>query len=543
MQNPIQTLVIDNFQGSATPYINGSINSGRAFLTTSFGYDPFSYPGQLSWMETETQIDPNGAVITDMVLAGKVRVESGIVYVYAIGHTGRLYKIQVNDPASHTPSYDHPVLLATLTINSPTFTRGGFLDFFGATQKIYIGHDMGVTSINFDGTGEAFVGILGSWVQTVPRPLRQFVGKLYIGNGTNFAEIDSTATVTSYAKLSPSFPSGTQVRDLDVTPDGNYLQSVVAELDLNDITSTTTPTSILSTSGSYIFSWNGTDAGATSFVTYPGVTLASNVLNGESQYVFGYDYLGGGVYDPVRKLITSTPSSAFAECPSPNAVIGMANLVSWVMPLPLGGHTELSLNMFGTTSTYEIPNGYWSTFGMTASGTETDIIRIPCQILVSNFAQGSSSNGYTNEIFGNAKIYFSTLETSAAPTTKYKFYSWNPSPTGLGTALDGVYQTQTQLFSKKISISEVRVYAEPWVANNSFTVDLIGSDGNPITNGSKTLTAQNTDPQSPMYIGTDYAWYGPDTAPTYALGVRITNTGSANFKINKIEIDYGSAGK
>src|SRR6185295_7691885 len=212
--NQIKTLVVDNFQGDMTIYQFGDINSGKSNVFITNSNNPFLAPGQLTWNNAPVQIDSSASVITDLILAQKAREESGVHYVYAIGHTGRLYKIQVNNPATNNPDYDNPVLLATLTLGTPTFTRGGFIDFFGATERIYIGHDKGVTRINFDGTNETFVGVLGSWTQTVPRPFKQFVGKLYIGNGANIAEIDSTATVTSYAKLSPGFPVNTQVRDM-----------------------------------------------------------------------------------------------------------------------------------------------------------------------------------------------------------------------------------------------------------------------------------------------------------------------------------------
>ena len=90
------TKIIDNFTGSMTPKLNGDMNSGYSQWLNVFGYDPFTKPGNLTWNEMQTQIDSAGSVITDLIVAGKTRVESGIIYVYAIGHTGRLYKIQVN---------------------------------------------------------------------------------------------------------------------------------------------------------------------------------------------------------------------------------------------------------------------------------------------------------------------------------------------------------------------------------------------------------------------------------------------------------------
>lgn len=535
--NPVQILVIDNFKGSMTAYQDGDINSGLSYVVNTFGNNPFPKPGNLTWANGSTQIDSSGAVITDLIMAAKERVEGGILYVYAIGHLGRLYKIQVNDPTTFNPDYDNPVLLATLAIDSPTFTRGGSIEFFGSTEKIYIGHDKGVNSINFDGTGEAAVGVSATWTQTVPRPLKQFVGSLMVGNGTNLAQIDNTATVTTYTKLSPSFPTGTQVRDIDLTPDGNYLQAVVTRLPTPDLTSSTQDTTNTANSESYIFKWNGTDTGYTAFDTFPSFSLTANLMFQAYQYTFGYDLFGSAVYAPTEKRFTLQE----VVSPLPNAVASSGNIVMWMSPLSYAGFLEADLLMAGSLD-FEVGPGYWDLFGQFATGTETDVVRVPLMMPISNFGVGSSSNGYTDSVYGKSKFYFSTLETSSAPTTKYKLYklSINTSPSiGEGTPIEGaIYQTQTQLFSKKITIKQVRIYGEPWVTNNSFTIDLIGSAGTAITNGSKTFTAGSN-----LTVGNDFAWWNPVIAPTYALGLMITNLGSANMTITKIEIDYASGGQ
>lgn len=548
-ENPVKTLVIDNFGGRLSVFQNGDINSGLTNGINTFGNDPFSKPGTLNWSEAGIQIDPMGSVITDLIMDGKERVEGNILYVYAIGHTGRLYKIQVNDPNTYNPDYDNPVLLTTLTINSPTFTRGGSIDFFGTTEKIFIGHDKGVTRVNFDGTGEAFVGVQGSYTQTVPRPLLQFVGNLYAGNGSNIAEIISGGTVSTYTKLSPSFPVGSQVRDLDVSSDGTYLEAVVSQLALQDITVATQDTGSTASVGSHIFKWNGTDLGYTAFDTFPSFSLSSNITFGPYQYTFGMDQLGMAVFNPNQKIITATGELA----PLPNAVINTGNLVSWMAPLYFGDHLELTQAFWGPND-HEVGTGYWAQFGQAATGTETDIIQVPFQTLVSNFGQGASDNGYVDNVFSTSKVYFSTLETSAAPTIKYKLYKWHPTFTSGGVAIEGFYQTQTQLFSKKIQVKEVRIYGEPWTTGTSFRVDLMGSSGtplsgggSPIANGSKTFTASASSTgiaeEGQLITGDDFAWYTPQIKPTYALGIFITNLGGTNFVINKIEIDYALGGK
>lgn len=535
--NPIETLVVTNWQGSMTEYVNGPVNSGRANVLESFGANPFATPNSLSWNQTPVQIDPAGSVITDLILAGKERLENGILYVYAIGSTGRLYKIQVNNPATYNPDYDNPVLLATLTINAPTFTRGGFMDFYGATEKIFIGHDVGLTSINFDGTGEAFVGILGSWTQNVPRPLKQFIGVLYIGNGTNIAALDTTATIVTYTKLSPGFPTNTQVRDMDVSTEGTYLECVVSRLALGDIITSAPDIVSTANSESFIFKWNGTDTGYTSFSTFSSFSLNANIMFQNYQYTFGSDQYGSAIFNPTEKQL----SEPEVQPAMPNAVASTGNLVSWVSPFYFEGNMFMLNNIFGSYD-WEIGTGYWTNFIQSATAPETDIIRVPCQILVSNFGLGATSNGYPNGIYGTGKMYFSTLETSSGPTTKYRFYKWEPIGTsavqGTGTAIQGVYQTQTQLFSKKVKLSEIRVYGEPWQTGNSFSIDIIGSDNMPISGASKTFTVGSN-----MTANTDYAWYTPQCAPTYAIGIRVTNLGSVNHVINKIEVDYDLGGK
>lgn len=534
-----KTLTIDNFNGSWTSYQDGDINSGRSFSGNSAGQNPFIKAGNLTWMQAPVQINASGSVITDLIMAGKERVESGILYVYAIGHTGRVYKIQVNDPTTFNPDYDNPVLLTTITSGSPTFTKGGFIDFYGSTERIYIGHDKGVTRIDFNGANET--AISGTWTQNVPRPLKQFVGKLYIGNGTNIAEIDSTATQTSAAKLSPAFPDNTNVRDMDVSPDGTYLQIVVSRLTLSDQTSTTQDTISSANADSFIFSWNGTDTGYTAFKTFPSFSLGANTMFQNYQYVFGYDQFGAAVYNPSEKIIWISE----AKSPSPNAVVNLSNMVAFGSPLYYLGVLELDFIAWGSFD-FEVgqPLGFWDLFFMVATSPETDILRLPYVMSVSNTILGASSNGYTDNIAGTSKLYFSTLETSSAPSTAYRFYKWNINTLNTfsaqegDTLVDAVYQTQTQLFSKKVTIKEVRVYGEPWVAGNSFQIDLIGSSGSVMTNGSKTFSIG-----SGLTAGDDFAWWVPDVAPTYAVGLMIINKGTTNHTITKVEIDYSIGGK
>lgn len=525
------TKAITNFGGRLTRLNIGDVNSGLAKYQQTFGADPYVKPGQLTWQENAVQIDPSYSVVTDLVMDGQERIESGVTYVYAVGHTGRVYKIQVNDPASYNPNYDNPVLLTTLTVGSPTFTRGGSLDFFGSTERIYIGHDKGITRIDINGANET--ALSGSFVQNVPRPLKQFIGKLYAGNGPNVAEIDSTGTVTSSTKISPGFPDNTQVRDLDLSTDGNYLHAVVSRLALADLTSPTQDTTYLSNTESYIFKWNGVDMGTTAVDSYTSFSLNANTLFGDYQYVFGYDIAGAAVFAPTQKILTLP----LTQSPLPNNVVSDGNIVAWGTVEFYNGFLRGCNFLYGSFD-QDIPTGLWRQSAYPASGAELDVVRSPWSMLVSNFGLGSVVNGYPNGVFGTGKVYFSTLETSPAPTVKYKFYKFYTVSSGFSTSQSGVYETQNELFSEKIAIKEIRVYGEPWIAGNSFKIDIIDSSLSPITNGTKTFTAGTN-----LTIGKDFAWYNPGINKIYSYGIRISNLGSTNNTINKIEIDYTAGGQ
>ena len=528
----IETLIINNFQGRLTRYKDGDVNSGLAKYSKTFGNDPFTSPGNLTWFEVPVRIDPNEDTITDLIMAAKTRLESGITYVYAIGHLGRLYKIQVNDPSTTEPDFDSPVLLATLTVNTPTFKFGSSINFFGSTEQIYIGHDKGATKIDFDGTDETEVGSVGSWTADVPRPAVQFGAFLYFGNDTNLVEVIAGGTVATYAKIDPALPVGTQVRDIDISPDGIYVQIISSRVTAPDMTSTTQDTASLSSSDSFKFLWNGVDAAVTSYNSFNSYSINSNLSFGPFSYTMGYDLANTAIYTQGQKIITLTDSLS----PNFNALFSTGNLLGFAAPENDASVLKGSLIAYGQYDK-EIPEGLFRFFRISAT-TQTDIIQMPFCGIVSNLFFGSSSAGYTNNIIGSAKVYFSTLETDSGPTTKFKLYKFTTVPTGVGSAIAGVYETQTQLFSKKIKISEVRVYGEPWVTNNSFKIDLIGSDGGVITGSSKTFTVGST-----LASGDDFAWYSPAIVPTYALGVRVTNAGSVNNVITKIECDYTQAGK
>lgn len=532
-----KTEVVTNFSAKLSRYNNGELDSGFAkFLTTAY-VDSFRYPGNLSWMETPIQIDSGGTIITDLIVAGKERVENGISYVYAIGHLGRLYKIQVNNPSTDNPNYDTPVLLTTLT-NGQTFTFGGSMEFFGASGNTYIwiGHDAGVTRIDFAGTNETVIGTTDSthWIANVPRQVIVFIGSLFYTNGTNIAQIDSTLTVVSYTKLSPGFPINTNARDIRQTADGRYIVVVVTEAPLNSILALTQDTNNLSSAKSYLIYWNGTDVAASSSTIIPSYITNSYFTFAALEFFFGSDSRGGNLSNPQQKIL-SLPQML---SPLPNSIYSNGNMIDWIVPFYNNGFLKGQIISYGQYDA-EFEPAYYRRMMMPANGTSTDVVQTPFMLPVSNYSFGASYNAYTGNVIGTGKIYFSTLENNGT-TQKFRFYSFLNVPYGTGTAAGGVYETQTQIFGEKRQIKELRFYIEPLVANNSFQIDLIGSDGNVITDslGVRQFTVGNPN----AVVGQDMLKYNPQVAPTYCLGVRITNLGTKNFVMHKMEIDHCSGG-
>lgn len=532
----VTTLEITNFTGKLTRKLNGGLDSGMAKFDTSWGYDPFSKPGNLTWYEAPVDLDPTASVIQDMIVCAKPRIEGGNqLFIYAVGNTGRVYKIQPNSVGN--PNLDSATLLTTLSISgNSSFLFGGSMEFYGATEKIYIGNDTRVCSVNFDGTGE--VSVSGSFTANVYRPLMQFVGKLYYGNGMNIGEIDTTGTVTTQTKLSPSLPQEVNVRDLDVSPDGNYLVITASAIPSErqdygyDRVSSSTGTG-------YKFKWNGTDAGITSYNIYPSHAITAYQSFNTNEFIFSNDSFGLSLDSGSGKIRTLQNNRSAI----PNAIASNGNFITWMSTEFCDATLKGSMYYYGKLDE-ESDLGMWRMFRLTSTQTNGFIYTVPLNILVTN--KFSTVNNVETAVatYAYGKHYFSTFDLSnGGGTSKYKLYRFLVTSSGSGTPNLGVYETQTQLFGKRVSINEVRVYCEGTVASNGFQLDVITSNGSVVSNGTFNYTyAAGTD-ITLLQGSLERINFNPNIANLYAIGIRITNTGTTNMTIKKIEIDVQPAGK
>jgi len=538
MPQEVKTITVTNFGGPLTRKDDGDIDSGLAKFDTSWGYDPYSKPGELTWFEQPTSIlslsADNGPVV-----AMKSRSESGENIVYAVARTTsspKLYRIEVNDNSTSNPNFDTASVISTLTPLDSLFDAD--MVFYGSTEKIFFKGDGRVGKVNFNGSSPT--SIAGA-TDFNGNGGTLFLGNIFFANNNNIAKIDSTELLVNSSVLSPALPKGLTVRDLDVTPDGNYLQITASRLsNQNQFNGAAIDVSSSNAVDSYKYYWNGIDSGATATETFEGLALtASQTFQGKN-YGFGYDLNGAGIYDGSQKTITLSKSWS----PQKNATFSIGNVLGFVTPEYEEANTRFTASIFFNGQyDEETPKGLFRLLRHPAQIND-DIVSIPAALPVSNLLYVPRIYDYANNIGGRSKIYYSTVEENDdSPSGRLnKLWRFETKPTGQGSVVAGVYETQTQMFSKKMAVKEIRLYTEPLKANNDFIIDLIGSGGSVMASGSQRFVVG----ASSIATGADVVMWNPGIAPTYALGVRITNssvTGSANWTAKKLEIDVVPGGK
>lgn len=534
------TKVITNFTGRLTRIINGDMNSGFAKFSSSWGYDPFSKPGNLTWLYQPDDI--KGTAVTDAVLAAKIISPTpGEQYAYAIGNSSKVYRIDpTNSGSGNTPLFDTPSVIAAIGSVSGTFNYGGDIDYY--RSKLHVSSDSTITTLNLDGSSPTLVSGSSSITAALQHPLIQFQGSLFYGNGNNIGQIDSTGIIVNGAKLSPALPVGMYINDLDVTPDGTYMIITASYIYPNQMNSPVSAARGKSYAvDSYIFFWNGTDTGITSFQSLPSFPATALNTFMDKRYFFNQDAFGTALYEGNTKLLTLPNNVATM----PNGATPNGTFLTWVSPEGTGTVNSSSGNYTNTyTSLYyygqldaENPPGLWRMIRQSPSASNA-AYRAPLNMMVNNF----DSN--LNAVSGWGKHYISVWEfNSGGSSSTYHFYRFVLPPAANTAPTLGVYETQNELYSKKTGVAQIRVYCEPTVAGNSFQLDMISGDGTVVTNGSFTYTfAAGTD-STQLQGAMERINFNPNTKTLYSLGIRVTNTGTSNMTIKKIEIDWSPEGK
>lgn len=544
----VQTKVITNFTGRLTRILNGDMDSGFAKFTNSFGYDPFSKPMNLTWLETASDIT---GPINNLPQAGKVlSASSDGPNVHVIDQGGKWYQIRSSSPSNSNINS----VIGIQSVAGNNYQFGTSMEFFGSVVgvdlasnrlgKLYVGNDSNVKSINPDGSAEATVGNGTFYTTNVYKPLKPFAGKLVFGNGNTIGVIDNTGTVNSsvistgtsggiYSSLNPALGTLTKVLDLEVTTSNDYLVMASSDI-LQEERLDSTVYDITQTFGSQdgkIVLWNGTDQAATAATSVPTYLLSAIQTYFKNNSFFAADTFGTAFNDGNGKVL-SLPNN---KPPLPNAVATNGNFITWACPEVVGTARFMSLYYYGHLD-QENPAGLYRVLRWATTQSAGFVSKAPLNLLVSNKYQTVNGAGTAVVTYGLGKHYIGVNSVNSSATANF-LLSFLVTPSGSGTPQAGVYETQTQMFSKRIGIAQIRVYCEPVVAGNAFQLDMIGTDGTPITNGTFTYTFG--DPVS----GNERINFNPGNKSTFALGIRVTNTGTTNMVIKKIEIDYSEEGK
>ncbi len=289
---------------------------------------------------------------------------------------------------------------------------------------------------------------------------------------------------------------------------------------------------------SNIAKWNGSDVGVTAGIAIPALSIGALQAYLQKNLLFSNDPFGMSLGTETEKTLT-LPNN---KVPFRSATGVNGNFVFWAAPEVVNGASIVgSLYYFGSLD-QENPSGLYRLMRYNSTLASGFVYQIPTAPLVSN-KYDTLNNALTSiASFGYGKHYFSTFETNNS-TQQYKLNRFLITSSGTGLPQIGVYETQTQLFSHRISTSEIRVYTEATVAGNAFQLDIIGADGSVIPSGTYTYNFGDiTDPQSGS-TSLERINFNTDTKNLYSLGIRLTNLGTTNMTFKKIEVDYTEQGK
>lgn len=552
-KNKNQTIVITNFSGRLSRILNGDLNSGFTKFTSSFGYDPFSKPMNLTWLETPSSVVGIAALPqTGKVLSASLAGPN----VHVIDQNGNWYQIQsgtLSNPNTNS-------VIGIASVATQTYNFGTSMEFFGSVVgndlagnrlgKLFVGGDTGVVKVNPDGSAEALVGTASRYTANVYHPLKKFAGNLTFGNGNTVAVIDSTGTVTSsiigtgtnagiYSALNPPLDTTEKVMDLETSISNDYLVIPSADI-LQEERLDSTGYDIVTTFGSQggkLNLWNGTDPTITAATNIPSYLISEVHTYFKNNSFFAEDSFGTALNDGNSKTL-SLPNN---KPPSANAVAVNGNFLTWACAETNATARFVSLYYYGALD-QENPKGLYRLLRWSTPQSSGFVSKVPLNLLVSNkyTTVNTAQTALVTYGFGKHYIGYNSVNSGGPQNFLLCFLV---TPTGSGTPQTGVYETQNQLFSKRIGISQLRVYTEPTVSGNGFQLDIIGGDGNVIDNGTFTYSFGSFVDPNTNSNAVERINFNPGTKTLFTFGVRITNTGTTNMTIKKVEIDITEEGK
>lgn len=532
MAQETQTLIIDNFKGKLTKSLLGDVNSGLCPVSLkNFGFNPFwsIYDNSLSFLPAVSNIA--GGTISGGPLLGMISYEDSNFnpLVYAVGISGTIYVVTASSPQSTNPDFD---AITIFTNNPTTYTayKGGsiLISSISGVKRLYAGGD-GKLQISSGLVVNASTWTTLSGLTTdTPTPMVEFLGKLYFGNGSNIAEsTDGYSTFSSAAKLSPSIPADYVFRDLAVSADGRYLIGIATQLSasfLDNSSPTHGNQAIYNLPNSVIILWNGIDSGYSVMKFIKGVNLSSIIVTNTYTAIFGNDDEGLAIYDTEGNRISQVFDSNSATYPPLNAQTFASGQKIFFLA-QRGANIGLYCYNNADTSVYCL----WQSDAMTVNTLKGSCC-LPSNHATSYLTGSGVDLSRTRIYFSIAKIAIGT----AANNYLYRMHTQNASE----SVQLGSYSTQVQKFAKKIKVGEIRVFCEPTIPSNAFTMYLTNSSGGTISSSTMSYAfAAGTD-ETQKQGALDVIKFNPTINATQSLGLQFNNTGTSSITVHKVEMDY-----
>lgn len=556
-----QTIVINNFGGRLTRILNGELNSGFAKFNTSFGYDPFTKPMNLTWLEQPQSV----AGITTTIVAGinqlrPVNTLNPTSTTFVVGPY-TIWKIAVGDATT-----DSVVGVQSALGTTDAYDWGASMAFFGQKGNLLIANEgviyragsvVGLNNVTLSGANSILT--VSNNMATEVHPMKNFAGKLIFGNGPSIGAIDSTYTVVSsiftinelfvnggvpqYSQLNPPLPANEFIWDIDTSNDNNYLLLNASTAYPERILFFPVDRTYVAPAEGLVYGWNGVDAGVTTATTIPSGTTTASDTYLQQRVFFMNDEFGSAMNDGVRKIV-SLPNN---KSPLPNATSPNGGFVTWVCPEVTSSDTKrvASMYYYGALDE-ESPTGLYRLFRFESPLANGFVYQVPYHDVVSNGYKTVNNSASSIVQTSVGKHYFSLFNVSPAVQNASTLgagglFRFNVTSTSGNPIQAGVYETQTQLFQKRIHVEQIRVYTETTVSGNGFQLDIIDVDGDSLQTFTYSFVAG--DDITRLQGGLQRINFNPTADIGYGFGIRITNTGTTNMTIKKVEIDWGEEGK
>lgn len=557
------TIVISNFGGRLTRLLNGDLNSGFAKFDQSFGYDPFTKPMNLTWLEQPQSI----AGVTTTIVAGinqmrPVNTLNPTSNTFVVGPY-TVWKLAVGDATT-----DSIVGIQSALGSGDAYDWGASMALFGQKGNLLIANEgvifragsvVGLNNINLTGVNSILTD--SAYMATEVHPMRNFADKLIFGNGPSIGALDGNLNVISsiftinelfinggtpqYSELHPAPPANQFIWDMDVSQDNNYLLMSASTVYPERILFFPVDRTYVAPGEGQIYGWNGEDNFVTAATTIPSGTTTASETFLQQKVFFMNDEYGSAVSDGTNKIV-SLPNN---KSPLPNATSPNGGFVTWMCPEVTPGNTKrvASLYYYGSLDS-ENPTGLYRMCRYESPLANGFVYQVPYHDVVSNGYKTVNNSASSIVQTSVGKHYFSLFNVSPAVKNASTLgagglFRFNVTSTSGNQIQAGVYETQTQIFPKRIHVEQIRVYTESTVSGNGFQIDIIGQDGTPVTNGTFTYTFVAGSDITKLEGSLQRINFNPNADAGYGFGIRVTNTGTVNMVIKKIECDVGEEGR